>query len=72
MLCLIYLLTCKQRQKQYTGETKDDFRKKQKNYKSKYRQFARKESRMQEYLSRHFSSPGHREFLNDALVTLTH
>ena len=71
MLCLIYLLTCKQCQKQYTGKTTDDFRYRRKNYKSKYRQFNRKESRIQEYLFRQFSSPGHRELLNDASVTLT-
>ena len=29
-----------------------------------------KESRMQEYLYRHFSSPGRRGFLNDVSVTL--
>ena len=68
--CIIYLLTCKQCQKQYTGETTDDFRYRRDNYKSNSRKFDRKESCMQEHLYRHFSSPGHRGFLNDVSVTL--
>ena len=39
-------------------------------YKSNSRKFDRKESCMQEHLDRHFSSPGHRGFLNDVSVTL--
>ena len=68
--CIIYLLTCKQCQKQYTGETTDDFRYRWNNYKSNSRKFDRKEPCMQEHLYRHFSSPGHRGFLNDVSVTL--
>ena len=70
--CVICLLTCKQCQKQYTGETTDDFRYRWDNYKSNSRKFDRKESCMQENLYRHFSSPGHTEFLNDVSVTLIH
>ena len=66
--CIIYLLTCKQCQKQYTGETTDDFRYRWNNYKSNSRKFDRKEPCMQEHLYRHFSSPGHRGFLNDVSV----
>ena len=66
--CIIYLLTCKQCQKQYTGETTDDFRYRWNNYKSN--SFDRKESCMQEHLYRQFSSPGHMAFLNDVSVTL--
>ena len=40
--CIIYLLTCKQCQKQYTGETTDDFRYRWNNYKSNSRKFDRK------------------------------
>ena len=58
--CIIYLLTCKQCQKQYTRETKDDFRYRWNNYKSKSRKFDRKESCIQEHLYKHFSSLGHR------------
>ena len=65
--CIIYLLTCKQCQKQYTGETMDDFRYRWNNYKSNSRKFDRKESCMQEHVYRH-SSPGHRVFLNDVPV----
>ena len=68
--CIIYLLTCKQCQKQYTGETTDDFRYRWNNYKSNSRKFDRKESCMQEHPYKHFSSPGHRGLLNDVSVTL--
>ena len=47
--CIIYLLTCKQCQKQYTGETTDDFRYRWNNYKSDSRKFNRKEYCMQEH-----------------------
>ena len=63
--CMIYLLTCKQCQKQYNRETTDDFRFRWNNYKSNSRKVGRKESCMQEHFYRHFSSPGHRGFLND-------
>ena len=65
---IIYLLTCKQCQKQYTGEITDDFRYRWNNYKSN--SFDRKESCMQEHLYRQFSSPGHMAFLKDVSVTL--
>ena len=68
--CIIYLLTCKQCQKQYTRETTDDFRYRWNSYKSNSRKFDRKEPCMQEHLYRHFSSPGHRGFLNDVSVAL--
>ena len=67
--CIIYFLTSKQFQKQY-AETVDDFRYRWSNYKSNPKNFGRKESYMQEHLYRHFSSPGHRGFLNDVSVTL--
>ena len=67
--CAIYLLTCKLCQKQYTGETTDDFRYRWNSYKSNSGRFDRKESWMQEHLCRHFSSPVCRGFLNDASVT---
>ena len=53
------------------SKTTDDFRYRWNNYKSNSRKFDRKESCMQEHLYRHFSSPGHRGFLNDVSVTLT-
>ena len=40
--CLVYLLTCKQCQKQYTGETTDNFRYRWNNYKSNSRKFDRR------------------------------
>ena len=57
--------TCKERQKQYIGETTYGFRYRWNNYKSSSRKFDRKESCMQEHLYRQFSSPGYRGFLND-------
>ena len=44
--CVIYLLTCKLCQKQYTGEAMDFFRYGWNNYKSNSRKFDRKESCM--------------------------
>ena len=66
---IMYLLTCKQCKKQYSGETTDDYRYRWNNYKSYSRKFDRKES-CKKHLFRHFSSPGHRGFLNDVSVTL--
>ena len=66
--CLMYLLTCKDCQKQYTGETTNDFRYRWNNYKPKPRKFDRKKSCMQEHLYRHFSS--HMGFLTDVSITL--
>ena len=48
--CLIYLATCKQCNKQYTGETIDQFRNSWNNYKGNARKFDSKESCMQEHL----------------------
>ena len=44
--CLIYLMTCKQCNKQYLGETTDLFRNRWNNYKGNVRKFDRKESCM--------------------------
>ena len=41
--CIIYLLKCRQCQKQYTGETMDDFRYRRHNYRSISRKFDGKE-----------------------------
>ena len=68
--CIIYLLTCKQCQKQCTGESTDGWRYKWNNYKPSSRKFDRMESRMQRHLYKHFSSPGHMEFFNDVSFTL--
>ena len=67
--CLIYLVTCKQCNKQYTGETTDLFRNRSNNYKGNARKFDRKKSCMQEHLYKHFQSEGHKGFLNEASVT---
>lgn len=61
----MYLLTCKQCQKQYTWETTDDFRSRSNNGK-----FDRKESKMQEHLYRHLGTPGHMGFVSDVSVAL--
>ena len=67
--CLIYLVICKQCNKQYTGETTDLFRNGWNNYKDYARTFDRKESCMQEHLYKHFETEGHKGFLNEASVT---
>ena len=51
---LIYLETCKECHKQYTGETTDHFHNRWNNYKDQARTFDRKESCMQEHLHKHF------------------
>ena len=68
--CLIYLLTCKQCQKQYIGETTDAFHKRWNNYKNNARKFLRGESCMQQHSFEHFQSPGHTGFIEDVCVTL--
>ena len=60
--CLIYLVRCKQCNKQYTGETTD-------NNKGNARKFDKKESCMQEHLYKHFQEEGHKGFLNEESVT---
>ena len=67
--CLIYLMTCKQCNKQYTGETTDLFRNRWNNYKGNARKFDRKEFCMQEHISKHFPTEGHKGFLDKASVT---
>ena len=68
--CFIYFLTCKQRDKEYTGETMHNFRYRWNTCKSNSGKFDRKESCMQEHLYRHFSSTYHTRFLNDVPNTL--
>ena len=67
--CLIYLMTCKQCNKQYTGETTVLFHNRWNNYKDNARKFDRKESCMQEHLYKHFQTEGHKGSLNEASVT---
>ena len=67
--CIIYLVTCKQCNKQYTGETTDLFRNRWNNYKDNARKFDRKESCMQEHLYKHFQADGHKGSLNESSVT---
>ena len=69
--CLIYLVTCKQCNKQYTGRTADLFRDRWNNCKDNVRKFDRRESCMQEHLYKHFLTKGHKGFLNEASVTST-
>ena len=67
--CLIYLMTCKQCNKQYTGETTDLFCNRWNNYKDNARKFDWKDSCMQEHLYTHFQMEGHKGFLNEASFT---
>ena len=68
--CLIYRLSCKCCGKQYVGETTDNFRYRQNNYKDNDRKHSRKESCIQEHLFKHFNSHGHNGFLNNVSISL--
>ena len=70
MITLIYLLTCKCCGKQYVGETTDEFRLRQNNYKSNDRKNARKVACMQEHLFEHFKGESHSGFLGNVSITL--
>ena len=67
--CLIYLVTCQQCNKQYTGETTDLFCNRWNNYKDNVRKFGMKVSCMQEHLYKNFQTEGHKGFLNEGSVT---
>ena len=68
--CLIYLLFCECRGKQYVGETTDSFRYRWNNYKDNDRKHSHKESCMQEHLFKYINSIGHNGFLNKVSITL--
>ena len=68
--CLIYLLKCKVCNKQYVGETTDQFRLNWNNCKDNDRKFQRYESCMQQHLSEHFYSEGHNGFLGNVFISL--
>ena len=68
--CLIYLVICKQCNKQYTGETTDQFHNRWNNYKDNARMFNSAESCIQEHLYKHFQAEGHKGFLNEASITI--
>ena len=53
---------------QYLGKTVDDFRLRWSNYKDNNRKYLRKESCMQQHLFEHFSSEGHKRFLDDVSI----
>ena len=60
--CLIYLLTCKCCDKQYVGETTNEFRLRLNNYKSIDKKNVPNEVCMQEHLFEHFKSSDHSGF----------
>ena len=68
--CVIYLLNCNKCNKQYVGETTNNFRYRWNNYRCNARKFERKERCMQEHLFRHFEENGHQGFLQDISITL--
>ena len=67
--CLIYLVTCKQFNKQYTNKNTNQFHNIWNKYKNNARKFDKKEPCMQEYSYKHFRSEGRKEFVNEASVT---
>ena len=60
--CLIYLLTCNCRQKQYVGQTVNTFRNRWNNYKDNARKFDGGKHCMQRHLYEHCTLPGHSGF----------
>ena len=68
--CLVYLMGCNKCKKQYTGQTRDHFRSRWNNCKSKSRSFDRGEQCMQERLYKHFKSEIHSGFRDDVSVIL--
>ena len=62
-------MTCKQCNKQYTGETTDLFRSRWNNYKDNTRKFDRKESCLQDTYANIFRGRVKKVFLNEASVT---
>ena len=68
--CLVYLVTFKICNKQYTGQATDSFRSRWNDYKPESRKLDRNEKYMQEYLYSHFESEGHNGFLEDVSITL--
>ena len=64
--CLIYLATCKQCNKRYSGETTDQSCYGWNKYKDNARKFDRKKCCMQEHLHNHFPTEDHKGFLNEA------
>ena len=67
--CLVYLLTCDCCQKQYVGQTVDEFRFRWNSYKSNCRKHQRGETCMQQHLYEHFCSCNHNCFICDVSVT---
>ena len=67
--CLIYVLTCKRRGRQYVEETTDEFRLRWSNYKSNDGKNARNKACTQEHLFEHFKSEGHSGFLGNVSIT---
>ena len=63
-------MTCNKCKKQYTGQTKDQFRNRWNNYKSKSRSSDRGEQCMQEHLYKHFESEHYSGFHDDVSVII--
>ena len=68
--CLIYLLTCKVCNKQYTGKTADRFRLRWNNYKESDRKFLRGEEIKQKSLHEHVLTDSLQSFEEDACIGL--
>ena len=66
--CLIYLLTCKDCGKQYTGKTVNEFRLRWNNYKDSDKAFLRGEDKKQKFLHEHFLKDDHHRFEKDVSI----
>ena len=74
VLPILYLATQKQCNKQYTGETTDQFRNRWSNYRdnarNNARKFDRRESCMEEHLHKNFQTEGQKSCLNEVQLHL--
>ena len=68
--CLVYLLSCKNCELQYVGQTTNKFRMRWNNYKSESKKLEKGQNCMQQHFHEHFNSTGHTGFLNDVSITL--
>ena len=66
--CLIYFLTCNKCNKQYVGQTVDNFLSRWKNYKPNCRKYTYAETCMEEYLFERFCDKDNVDFLSDVSI----
>ena len=68
--CVVYLLTCKVRKKQYVGQTTDKFRFRWNNYKSCQRTAMSNKAHTQAFFHWHFLGEKHNALMNDCDIVI--